>query len=110
MEAIFFRKNLSEQNELIKFVFQNYLNRALNLRKRLANKVYQENESHNNFVNDSHNEKLNNSKCEINWRDNVQINIRQTCDHVKSCQPESSNYPSKNNSGNDKDTNNSNDK
>ena len=42
----------------------------------------------------------------INCTDDVQINNRQTCDHVKLCQPESGNCRSKNNSGNEKETEN----
>ena len=54
---------------------------------------------------------MNNSKSEINCRDDVQINNRQECDHVKLCQPESSNSPTKNNNENESNyTNNSNDK
>ena len=92
-------------------VFQHYLNPAFNLQKELANKDYLENESHNNFTSNSHNEKLNNSKSETNCTDDVQINNRQSCDHIKLCQPESSNCPSKNRSGNENNyTNNSNNK
>lgn len=40
------------------------------------------------ITNNSNNKNLNNSKSEINGRDNVQINKSQSCDHVKSCQPE----------------------
>ena len=63
-EVIFLRKDLSEKNELIKSIFQNYLKPALNLQKRLANKDYEENKSHNNL-------KLNNSKSEIICTDDV---------------------------------------
>ena len=58
--------------------------------------------SHNNSTSNSHNEKLNNNKSETsNCTDDVQVNNRQSCDHVKLCHPESSNCPSKNNSGNE---------
>ena len=70
------------------------------MQKGLANKDYQENKSHNNFTSNSHNEKLNNSKSETSTHD-LQINNRQSCDHVKLCQTESSNCPSKKNSGNE---------
>ena len=79
--------------ELIKPVFQNYLNPAFNLQEGIANKNRQENVGHNNFTGNSHNEKLNDSKSETNCTDDVQINNRQSCDHVKLCQPESSNCP-----------------
>ena len=108
---MFLRQDFSEKNELIKSVFQSYLNPALNLQKALANKDYQEIKA----IIISHliaiMKKLNNSRSEINCRDDVQINNRQKCNHVKLCQPESSNYPSKNNNGNESNfTNNSNDK
>ena len=106
------RKDLAGKNELIKSVFQNYLNPALNLQRGITNKNYQESKSHNKFTSNSHNEKLNNSKSETtNCTDDVQINNRQSCDHVKLCQPESSNCPSKNNSKNENNyANNSNNK
>ena len=101
------RKDISEKNELIKSVFQNYLSPALNLQKGLANKDYEESKSHNSPRSNSHNEKLNNSKSETtNCTDDIQINNRQSCDHVKLCQLESSNCPSRNNSGNEKETGN----
>ena len=108
---MFLRQDFSEKNELIKSVFQNYLNPALNLQKALANKDYQEIKA----IIISHliaiMKKLNNSRSEINCRDDVQINNRQKCHHVKLCQPESSNSPSKNNNGSEGNfTNNSNDK
>ena len=106
-EVFLLRKDLSEKNELIKSVFQNYVNPAFNLHNGLANKDYEESKSHNNFTSNSHNEKLNNSKSETtNCTDDVQINNRQSCDHVKLCQPESSNCPSKSHSGNEKETGN----
>ena len=72
MKFFFLRKDLSEKNELIKSVFQNYLNPAFNLQKGLANKDYQESKSHNNFTSNSHNEKLNNSISETtNCTDDV---------------------------------------
>ena len=101
MKVFFEKGSQRKKNELIKSVFQNYLNPAFNLQKGLANKDYQESKSHNNFTSNSHNEKLNNSKSETsNCTDDVQINNRQSCDHVKLCQPESesSNCPSKNDS------------
>ena len=59
----------------------------------------------------SHNENLNNSKSEINYKDDVQINIKQSCDHEKLCQPESSNFLSTKNRGNETNyTNNKSDK
>ena len=77
----------------------------MNLQKGTANKDYEGSKSHNNSTSNSHNEKLNNCKSEpINCTDDVQINNRQTCDHVKLCQLESSNCRSKNNSGNEKET------
>ena len=101
------RKDISEKNELIKSVSQNYLSPALNLQKGLANKDYEESKSHNSPGSNSHNEKLNNSKSETtNCTDDIQINNRQSCDHVKLCQLESSNCPSRNNSGNEKETGN----
>ena len=108
---MFLRQDFSETNELIKSVFQNDLNPALNLQKALANKDYQEIKA----IIISHliaiMKKFNNSRSEISCRDDVQINNRQKCDHVKLCQPESSNSPSKNNNGNESNyTNNSNDK
>ena len=108
---MFLRQDFSEKNELIKSVFQNDLNPALNLRKALANKDYQEIKA----IIISHliaiMKKLNNSRSEISCRDDVQINNRQKCDHVRLCQPESNNSPSKNNNGNESNyTNNSNDK
>ena len=106
-EVFFLRKDISEKNELIKSVFQNYLNPAFNLQKGLANKDFEESKSHNNSISNSHNEKLYISKSETtNCTDDVQINNRQSCDHAKLCQPESSNCPSKNNSGNEKETGN----
>lgn len=42
------------------------------------------------------NEKLKSDRSEINCRDGVQTNNRQSYDHVISCQPGSSNCPSKN--------------
>ena len=55
--------------------------------------------------------KLNNSKSKINCTDDIYINNRQSCNHVKLFQPESSNCAGKNNSGNENNyTNNSNDK
>ena len=106
-EVFFLRKDLSEKNELIKSVFQNYLNPAFNLQKGLAKKDYEESKSHNNSISNSNDEKLNNSKSDTtNCTDDVQINYRQSCDHVKLCQPESSNCSSKNNSGNEKETGN----
>ena len=80
--------------------FQNYLNPAFNLQKGLSNKDYQENKNHNNFTSNNHNEKLNNSKSETNCADDIQINNRQSCGHVKLYQSESSNCPSKSNGGN----------
>ena len=82
----------------MKSVFHNYLNPAFNLQKGLANKDYEE--SHNNSTSNSHNGKLNNGKSETtNCTVDVQINNRQSCGRFKLCQPESSNYPSKNYSG-----------
>lgn len=66
--------DLSEKDELIKSVFQNYRNPSFNLQKESANKNLQGNKSYSSFTNNSHNEMLNNSKSEINCRDNVQTN------------------------------------
>ena len=110
-EVIFLRRDLNEKNGLIKSIFQNYLNPAFNLKNGLANKDYQENKSYNNFTRNSHNEKVNYSRSEVNCRDDVQLKNRQSCDHVKLCQPESSTCPSNNNSGNENNhISNSNDK
>ena len=64
----FLKKGLSESNELIKSVFQNYHYSAFKFLKGLANKDYQENKTHENFTSNSHNEKLNNGKSETTIR------------------------------------------
>ena len=64
----FLKKGLSESNELIKSVFQNYHYPAFKLLKGLANKDYQENKNHDNFTSNCHDEKLNTDESETTVR------------------------------------------
>ena len=48
----------------------------------------------------SHNEKLTNSKSVINYKDDIQKNKKQSCDHDKLCQLSSSSCPNQNNNAN----------
>ena len=81
----------------IKSVLQNFLNPSVSANPSICNKDYQEYHRYHNLISNGDNEKLNNSKSEANCRNNAHINKKQSCKHIKLCQPKSSNSPSKNN-------------
>ena len=78
---------------------QNYLHSAFTLQKGICIQILPRN-SYNNCKKNSDNEMLH-IKSDIDYRDDVHINNRQSCDHVKSCRLESRNCPSNNNNTND---------